>query len=137
MFFDVVGNLVLSVLGSSVWALLGYALYRRERRHRAQLACFSLYSSLDRLNLGDALAEVAEDGPSIDDAADLRYVEESLQRRISAFQFEWLVENLPHETKGLVWMHDLAYVIENTREIVSEVAEIRTWSGGCCCCRAA
>jgi len=119
MMSEILREILFGLMGSSVWGVLGYLIYRKERNVRRNLAFFKLLAGMGRLK--DVFVEI-RDFSSIEARAsatikDARHHADSIRRYVSDIHEEWIITNLPHKTKDIVWMADIDYVLGNAREI--------------------
>lgn len=126
--FEIFANIALSITATSIWGVVGFIIYRKEKLMRRRLAFYMLHSDLDRLK--DHLVWIYEFLSSNDfsqyNVSILEEQETKLIRYAEVFNYEWLISHLPYETKKVVWMLDLDYILSNCREMANEMYSLRS-----------
>lgn len=125
--FELLGDLLVGLAASSIWAAAAYALYNREQRRNRALAAFMLVPIVHRL--AGVLSELRTELPVIETLPRTQTRLESFETRIiritSQLDIGWVLSHLPQETDGVSWTEDITFVIGNAHVIADELRIIR------------
>lgn len=124
---ELLGDLLVGLAASSIWAAAAYAVYNREQRRNRALAAFMLTPIMDRL--AGVLSELRAELPVIEALPRTQTRIESYETRIiritSQLDIGWVLSHLPRETNGVSWTEDITFVIGNAHEVADELRTIR------------
>ena len=127
LLFQMLSDVLVGIIASSLWALAAFVVYRREQRRTRRLAFAMLVPTLDRLRDTFVALQAVARAPSKHQHLELeveRY-ELLLLRLVDQVNREWVLSHLPAETDGLNWHADSDFLFGNTRELANELLTIR------------